>query len=404
VNSLTAYAESLVKKAGQELSSGEIFAKVLTLNDDSGRHGVLIPSDAYSFFPYFEIADPTKNQTLEFPAFDATSGESAVFAYKYYERYPERRITRLHSLLNATSSEPRILVCLRAKHSDGTFAYYFDCANSCPNGRSSQLFALIFGSEMSPESGAFVVRPLDTSDFSIDATLQDLLDRFDEVNKRGWVDSLREGDTGIGYTFETLIGVKENNDKKADFSGIEIKCKRAKEAGGASSGKINLFQAGPVWTLKSTAKERIRILGHPGINGLYACHSQVTTSPNNRGILLDVVQPVGKIDLKKDTSALGYWTLESLGIRLAEKHSRTAFIKAQVKDTKTKQRFLYEEFVYCDKPSIERFVDLVAHRKIVFEFLMQEEPDGRVRNRGYPWRLIREELRDQLFAFQVKLR
>ena len=75
-----------------------------------------------------------------------------------------------------------------------------------------------------------------------------------------------------------------------------------------------------------------------------------------------------------------------------------------MRETKTKQRFFYKEFVYCDKPSIERFVDLVAFHKIVFEFLMSEEPDGRVRNHGYPWRLIREEFRDQLFAFQIKLR
>jgi hypothetical protein len=27
-----------------------------------------------------------------------------------------------------------------------------------------------------------------------------------------------------------------------------------------------------------------------------------------------------------------------------------------------------------------------------------------VRNRGYPWRLVREEFLDQLFSFQIKLR
>ena len=51
---------------------------------------------------------------------------------------------------------------------------------------------------------------------------------FDEVSSRGFVVSLRTGDTGIGYTFETLVGVEENNDKTADFKGIEIKCKQTK--------------------------------------------------------------------------------------------------------------------------------------------------------------------------------
>ena len=67
-------------------------------------------------------------------------------------------------------------------------------------------------------------------------------------------------------------------------------------------------------------------------------------------------------------------------------------------------QFSYEELVYCDRPSIERFVDLVTQRNIVFEFTMSEKPDGTVRNHGYPWRLIRAEFLDQLFSFQIKLR
>ena len=60
--------------------------------------------------------------------------------------------------------------------------------------------------------------------------------------------------------------------------------------------------------------------------------------------------------------------------------------------------------LYCDRPSIARFVDLVAHRNIVFEFLMSEKPNGAIRNHGYPWRLVRADFLDQLFAFQIKLR
>lgn len=37
--------------------------------------------------------------------------------------------------------------------------------------------------------------------------------------------SLREGNIGIGYTFETLIDKKEDNLPLPDFNGIEIKTK-----------------------------------------------------------------------------------------------------------------------------------------------------------------------------------
>jgi hypothetical protein len=327
-----------------------------------------------------------------------------TLAYKYYQRYPERRITRLHGLVNDRTTEPRLVVFLRAYHTDGTSAYYFDCANSAPGGRFAAIFKLVFGDEASSEAGIFVVRPIDSEAFSADKTLLELLDEFDKVNSLGWVESLRQGDTGIGYTFETLLGIKENNDKRADFKGIEIKCKGIKEGVAAASGKINLFQHGPVWFGAQSARDRIRVLGKVGADGLFACHSQVRTTPNNLGLSLDIVEADRKIDLLKRANALGYWTFDTLEERLREKHSRAVMIKARSRKRKSSSVFHYEELTYLERPSIERFVRLVGNRSIVFEFLMSEKSDGTVRNHGYPWRLVREEFLDQLFSFQVRLR
>jgi hypothetical protein len=404
MSSLLEYAQGVVAKAGKELRSGEVFAKVLTPNDDSGRHGVLVPTDAYAFFPDFEIPDATENSTITFGAFDAVAARQVELAYKYYERYPERRITRLHILLNDRNADPRLVVFLKARHTDESEGYYFDCANSAAGGRFASLFELIFGSQLSSEPGVFVTRPVESVAFHVDADLAELLRGFDEVKGRGWIDSLRAGDTGIGYTFESLLGIRENNDKRADFRGIEIKCKSVKEGAAAISGKINLFQHGPVWYRDETARERIRVLGRRGPDGLYSCHSQVTTLPNNRGLRLEILDMERKIDLRKTADEIGYWAFKSLEQRLKEKHTRAAIIKARSRGKGADAKFLYEEFVYCQQPSIERFVTLVRNRNIVFEFLMNERPDGTVRNHGYPWRLVREEFLDQLYTYQVKLR
>lgn len=398
------YSADLVKSNGKTFLSGEIFAKVLTTNDDSGRHGVLIPSDAYSFFPQFNIVNPGENQTLEFGAFEAGSAISEIFAYKYYKRYPERRITRLPSLLNDMAATRRLLVCLRAKHSDGSSEYYFDCANSASGGRFAYLFNLIFGREIPTEPGIFIVRPVGAATFVADATLEELLGKFDEVKERGWIETLRTGDTGIGYTFETLLGIKENNDQTADFKGIELKCKGVKEGEGLGAGKINLFQAGPSWRDKMPMKDRIRILGSPGVDGLYSCYSQLTTNPNNLGLLLSILEADKQVGLQKNDERLGHWSFDSLAKRLEQKHSRAAFIKARRRITSGRVQYLYEQLVYCEKPSIERFNRMLSEHSVVFEFIMSEKTPGRVRNHGYPWRLVREEFLDQLFAFQIKLR
>ena len=46
---------------------------------------------------------------------------------------------------------------------------------------------------------------------------------FKQIKEKGWIQSKRKGPTGIGYTFEELLGKQEDNMPIADFQGIEIK-------------------------------------------------------------------------------------------------------------------------------------------------------------------------------------
>lgn len=70
--------------------------------------------------------------------------------------------------------------------------------------------------------------------------MRDLLVKFLDVKERGYVKTLRKGSTGIGYTFETLIGKKEESFPIPDFRSIEIKVKKQ-----FGKGDITLFNAVP---------------------------------------------------------------------------------------------------------------------------------------------------------------
>lgn len=198
------------------------------------------------------------------------------------------------------------------------------------------------------------------------------------------------------------MGIKENNDRRADFRGIDVKCKQVKETGG-HGGKINLFQQAPRWEEKLSGLERLRRIGQLNEHGCYACYSQVTTTVNNIGLSLDPLATPEQIDLLKGISRFGYWPFGVLEGRLSEKHSRAVFVKADVRNTAGRQRFHYKELIYCERPSIQRFNDLVQSKRIVFEFLMSEK-EGKVRNHGYPWRLTSEDVLTELFSLRVKLR
>lgn len=209
-----------------EMRSGILFAKILTENDDSSRHGVLVPAEAYDHFSSLKISDPKENHTREFDSFDVLSGQRKTVAYKYYQRYPERRITRLNSHFSDKQNGTRLALFLQATHEDGSTGFYIDLAREATDSDFSHLIVLVLGEDLGRTDGTFVLRAADSPEFSKDADLSEFLEHFDRISSMGWINSLRAGDTGIGYTFETLVGIKENNDRDADFKGIEIKCKQ----------------------------------------------------------------------------------------------------------------------------------------------------------------------------------
>ena len=54
---------------------------------------------------------------------------------------------------------------------------------------------------------------------------EELLEKCRQINKKGFIKTMRVGDTGVGYTLETLLGIKANSNKSPDYKGIEIKTK-----------------------------------------------------------------------------------------------------------------------------------------------------------------------------------
>lgn len=398
---LEAYARQV--SGHENAPATEVFAKILTANDDAGRHGVLIPTETYSFFPDLPIPDPAVNATALFRGIDGITQCTKEFGWKYYERYPERRVTRLNSTLNDKSHGRRLVIILRCRSADAPDHYFFDASVEGSDHRFAMLLDMLFGPSVPTQPGAFVRLPIDAPQFQLDDPLSELLGRFDAVSVQGWIDSLRTGSTGIGHTFESLVGVQENNDQGADFRGIELKCKLARDKR-PTGGKINLFQLAPVWTTAQSGIDRLRVIGQADDAGHHSCYSQVTTTDNNLGLRLGVQPPPDGIDLYKDSLPLGAWARERLAERLIEKHARAAFVKAESRNCSTGVQYKYNELVYCERPDIQRFIDMVDSRRIVFEFTMTERPPGRVRNHGYPWRLVDERQLDQLFALQVKLR
>lgn len=399
MSSLKEYAAQLCQLDLKSTQSCELLCKVLTKNDDSGRHGVLIPEQAYSFFPVLPIPDSSRNATEMFLLTDAGESSTQRVAWKYYQRYPERRVTRLNAGINRTGL--RIVVFLKVSLADGSDRYFFDFA--CGGTKYERLVDLCLRpSGVAAEPGAFVRIPIGEPVFKLDAALRSLLSRFDRFRNE-WVRAERGGDTGVGFTFESLMGVEENNDKAADFLGIELKVK-LKKTSTRAAGKTNLFQEAPEWLTRLSSRDRIRQIGKLNAARRWTCYSAVTVKENNLGLYLLPRDADAQVNLRKRQEPIGFWPYATLEKRLAEKHSRAVFVKADSSRRKGEVRYQYGELVYCERPRIENFVSLVKSGDVLFEFTMSEKEGGVIRNHGYPWRLKDQSVLGQLFTLQVRLR
>lgn len=67
-----------------------------------------------------------------------------------------------------------------------------------------------------------------------------LYEQFINIKRRGWIESIRKGNNGVGLTFEHLLGIPQNELEIPDYNGIEIKTKRM-----SSRSYIILFSSTP---------------------------------------------------------------------------------------------------------------------------------------------------------------
>jgi len=99
---------------------------------------------------------------------------------------------------------------------------------------------------------------------------------FLAIKNKGYVKSHRKHNTGIGKTFEDLIGVEENNNHLADYKGkIEIKSSR-----GGSNSMITLFTKAPSYPVGANNYLR-RTFGTLNQDGNYNLHTTISATSYN---------------------------------------------------------------------------------------------------------------------------
>ena len=198
-----------------------------------------------------------------------------------------------------------------------------------------------------------------------------LKETLSDINRKGYVVSLRKGNTGIGYTLETLLGVAENNLRSPDLENIELRNPslgvaaenlRYSDSGNIElkSRRINSTSLLTMFTFnysiwKIEQEELIQQYGYYK-DGRWALYTTVKNKPNNRGFFIKVEQDYVRLYHEDGLCAIE-WQLEGLIDDLKNKFSNVLLVEAESRKSGGQEEFWYKEAHLLTGIIVEKFLE-----------------------------------------------
>ena len=236
--------------------------------------------------------------------------------------------------------------------------------------------------------------------------IPELKEKLSDINRMGYIVSLRKGNTGIGYTLETLLGVVENNLRSpdlgtiepketslgvaednvrySDLRNIELKSRRIK-----STSLLTMFTFNDsIWKIEQ--EELIRQYGYYR-NGRWALYTTAKNKPNNRGFYVKVEQDTVRLYHEDGLCAIE-WQLEPLINDLKNKFSNVLLVEAESRKSGENEEFWYKEAHLLTGIIVEKFLEYIKNGTIAVDLRMHINKNGGVRNHGTGFRLHRRYL------------
>jgi hypothetical protein len=237
---------------------------------------------------------------------------------------------------------------------------------------------------------------LQTQSEFIDINAQELISKLKVISNMGFVESMRSGDTGVGMTLETLLGINANSNRAPDFKGIEIKAKRVRGLNNKSTNNVSLFSQVPNWIL-SNCKNGLDILKKCGYidseTSRLQLYCTVSNSPNPQSLHLLINENDNLVECNKTedskTEQIVAWDLKNLKTQLEAKHKKTFWVKAKTKkNEKANECFHYIEVEQTENPLTSNLPALIEIGAVTMDFTLSKKATGNsTRDHGYLFRI-----------------
>lgn len=231
----------------------------------------------------------------------------------------------------------------------------------------------------------------------------ELYKEFNRIRNLGWIKTMRNGTTGVGYTFESLLNKKEDNLKQPDFNGIEIKTMKY-----FSKKKIHLFNLTPDSDTPQSIKSIVEKFGYPDKEyPMYkvfniSINAKEYTKIGYKKYKLSVNEKEKKIDLIASTifgfkiNINIYWPYEKLQDSLEKKLKILAIVKACSKKENNTEYYYYTRIDFYELKEFDYFIHLIKEGIINITFKIGIRKDleklGNIHDKGTDFSMFEKDI------------
>ncbi len=226
---------------------------------------------------------------------------------------------------------------------------------------------------------------------------------FNKIRKLGWIESMRNGTGGIGYTFETLLGKEEDYLQAPDYLGIEIKTMRQ-----YGKKKIHLFCLAPDGDCIFPIDKIVEVLGYPDkeyknykVLSVNLTTLNYSSIGNNRAKIF-VNWKDSKVEIiacNMYCKSLGVnvsWSFELIKKAIYNKLQNLAIVKAYYKNENEKDYYYYNHISFYRLKDFNTFVKLIEKGYIEISFNVRIYKDienlGKMNDRGTNFTIMEENI------------
>jgi hypothetical protein len=225
-----------------------------------------------------------------------------------------------------------------------------------------------------------VLEHLDTQSLPTCEPHEILYSMLKEIKNSGALKVKKKGSGRYGLAIEEALGIAQNNDKSADFMGIELKTKsvvglqtlfsRTPSSFGVFSSKSEMFEANCYFDPKKGRKALYTSFNHFG---------------DSLGFKLSVFE--NEVQILREHRLMMVYSLKRLEDALLSKLNKTVFIELKKFSVKDQEYCEIGEVNYCEGLMATNFLRLVEAGNIYLDLTLSMDTNGTIRDHGFLWRI-----------------